>query len=227
MGSIYMKKTKFLGVITLICICFGIALLTDLPKFLKYQKGDIKDFDSVAAGELKKGDLVQGTIDITDGCIAENEQTNKTMGIETSKRTTSRYYAVYMYNDMYILYETGNKEQYETLDKLADECEAYYDSLNAAYDEEGEDVDLSKVKAPETTMEFTAVVNEMPDDLTAIFREWYGEGFENDCETVMLTYSDFSSYLRFVIIGAGCVLLGIIFLVLTIISWRKGKQFSY
>lgn len=29
-----MKKTKFLGIITLVCLCFGIALLTDLPKFI-------------------------------------------------------------------------------------------------------------------------------------------------------------------------------------------------
>lgn len=223
-----MKKTKFLGIITLICLCFGIALLTDLPKFLKYQKGDIKDFESVAAGELKKGDLVQGTIDFTDGCIATNEQTNTTFGIETSKNTTSRYYAVYMYNEQYILYQTGMKDQYETLDRLADECDTYYNSLSEAYGEEdGGDVDVSKIQAPETTLAFTGSVSEVPDDLSAIFREWYGDGFDQDCETVMITYSDFSRYLRFVIIGAIAVVLGIVFLVLTIITHRKEKEISF
>lgn len=223
-----MKKTKFLGIITLVCLCFGIALLTDLPKFIKYQKGDIKDFETVAAGELKKGDLVQGTIDLTDGCIATNEQTKTTFGIETSKSTTSRYYAVYMYNEQYILYQTGMKDQYETLDKLTDECDEYYSSLDEAYSAAGDgDVDLSKVKAPETTLEFTGSVSEIPDDLSAIFREWYGEGFDQDCETVMITYSDFSRYLRFVIVGAAGVVLGIVFLVLTILSHRKEKELSF
>ena len=46
-----MNKTKFLGILTIICFCFGAALLTDLPKFLKYQKGDIKDYATVQAGE--------------------------------------------------------------------------------------------------------------------------------------------------------------------------------
>ena len=221
-----MNKTKFLGILTIICFCFGAALLTDLPKFLKYQKGDIKDYATVQAGELKKGDLVQGTIDITEGAIAENEETNSTFGIETSKRTTSQYYAVYMYNGNYILYQTGNQEQYQTLDKLAKECEVYFDSLDAVYGEEGSG-DASGIVQPQTTMDFTAVVDEIPDDLSAIFREWYGEGFDQECETVMLTYADFSRFLRMIIVGAVSAVLGIVFLVLTIVSWRKSKQFSY
>ena len=221
-----MKKTKFFGVLILLCLCFGLAMLSDLPKFIKYQKGDIKDFETLEAGELQKGDLVQGIIDITDGCIAENEQTNTTFGIETSKHTTARYYAVYMYNGMYILYETGNQAQYQTLDALTKECEIYNESLTEAF-ENDEDADLSSIERPSSVLEFTGAVKEMPDDLYAIFREWYGDGFENECETVLISYSNFSGYLRMILIGAGCIVLAVVFLILLFVTRKKDKQFSY
>lgn len=221
-----MTKTRFFLVIALLGLCCGIGSMTYLPKYLKYQKGDIKEFEEVEAGELQAGDLVQGVIDFTDGCIAENEETKSTMGIETSRRTASQYYAVYMYNDQYILYETSNQAQYQTLDKLANECEMYYQSVDEVYGEGGSE-NAEDLIQPTTTMEFTAVVQKMPDDLSAIFREWYGEGFDQDCETVMLRYTDFSTLLRNVLIGAGLLALGVIFLIITIISWRKSKQFSY
>lgn len=224
-----MKKTRFFGTLTVLLLCIGIGLLTELPHLIRYQKGDILEFETVSAGELKKGDLVQGEIDITDGCIATNEQTNTTFGIETSRHTASRYYAVYMYNGMYILYETGREEQYELLDRLADEWEEYYQALDAADEaedaqQESERIDIS---APTETLAFTGMVKTVPDDLLAIFRKWYGEGFDDNCETVMITYSDFGSFLRFVIIGAVCVLLGIGCLILTLVTRRREKQFSY
>lgn len=224
-----MKKTKFLGTITLLLLCFGIALLTEIPHFIRYQKGDIKAFESVAAGELKKGDLVQGEIDITDGCIATNEETNSTFGIETSRRTAARYYAVYMYNGNYILYQTGNQQEYDALDRIADAWEDYYDALGGAYNAENpeQESDLSDIPAPSETLSFTGTVKEMPDDLDAIFREWYGEGYDDECETVLICRADFSSYLRFVIIGAVCVILGIVSAVLTLIMRKKEKEYSY
>lgn len=221
-----MSKTRFFLVIALLGLCCGIGTMTYLPQYLKYQKGDIKDFETVAAGELQDGDLVQGVIDFTDGCIAQNEETKSTFGIETSKRTASQYYAVYMYNDQYILYETSNQAQYHTLETLANECEMYYESLEEVYGEGGSE-NAEDLIQPTTTLEFTAVAKKMPNDLSAIFREWYGEGFEQDCETVMLRNTDFSSLLRNVLIGAGLLVLGVVFMIITIISWRKSKQFSY
>ena len=223
-----MTRTKIFGFLTLICVVLALSLVNDLPRYLKYKNGDIQDFETVAAGELKHGDLVQGTIDFSDGYIAENEETKSTFGIETSKRTTSQYYAVYMYNEQYILYETSNKAQYSILDKLGNECDAYYESLNAILDEDGNVVgDASQIVQPTTTLQFTAVVKDTPSDLHGIFREWYGEGFDQDCEPVMMTYLDFSVLPRKVLIGGGAAVLGIIFLVITIISWRKSKQFSF
>ncbi len=219
---------KVFGVLSLVCLGVALSLTSDLPRYLKYQKGDIKEYETVAAGELKAGDLVQGEIDFCDGCIAEYEETSTTFGIETSKRTTSQYYAVYMYNDRYIIYQTSNQEHYNTLNKLTGECEQYYESLGEVLNENGELVgDAEEIYQPTTTLAFTAIVKELPNDLEGIFREWYGEGFDQECETLMMTYLNFDSLLRKVLIDIGAAVLGIVFLVLTIVSWRKSKRFRY
>lgn len=218
-----MGKNRVLATITMVCICFAVVFLMDVPTFLKYKRGDIKDFETVAAHELKKGDLVQGVIDFTDGCIAEMETSNKTFGITTSKETTSRYYAVYMYNEDYILYETGNKSEYATLDRMGEESEAYYNSLMEIYGEDGSG-DTTNLLKPSTELPFTGVVKSMPTDLANIFSEWYGEGYESDCEELVIVRSDFTRFSWTVYAGIGAALLGIVMLVITIISWRKEKN---
>ena len=190
-------------------------MLSTFPQFLRYVKGDLRAFEEVAAGELKAGELVHGVIDITDGCIASNEETKSTFGIETSKRTTALYYSIVGYDDQYMLYETGNTEQYATLDALADECERYYSDENADAEE------------PHSFLEFTAVVRNMPDDLSAIVQECYGNDYVQYFEQVMLVSANFKSYPVNIAIGAAGAVLGIVFLILTIVSWRKSKQFSY
>ena len=210
------NKTKTFGMIALLCLCLGGAMLATLPLCISYLKGSIWEFEDVEAGELKDGDLVHGVIDITDGCIAENEQTNTTFGIETSKRTTSLYYSIVAYNDQYMLYQTGRQAEYDTLDALADECDRYYSD---------EDADAEE---PQSFLEFTAVVRDMPNDLCEIVQECYGDDYTQYWESVMLVSADFTSYPRTVLIGAVCVLTGIVFLIITIISWRKSKkQYSY
>jgi hypothetical protein len=114
-----------------------------------------------------------------------------------------------------MLYETGNTEQYATLDALADECERYYSDENADAEE------------PHSFLEFTAVVRNMPDDLSAIVQECYGNDYVQYFEQVMLVSANFKSYPVNIAIGAAGAVLGIVFLILTIVSWRKSKQFSY
>lgn len=226
-----MSKVKVFGVAALVLACFALAFLSDMPKFLKYQKGDIKDFDTVAAGELQQGDLVQGTIDFTEGCIASMETSNKTFGITTSTRTSSQYYAVYMYNNQCILYETGNSSQYGILDRMGEEYIRYIESYDEVFSEGGS-MDAADVEVPATTMEFTGVVNSMSSDLEEIFREWYGDdaAYAAEAESVIITYTDFSRFAGIVYAGIGCAVLAVVMLVLTILTWRKSKreqQFSY
>lgn len=224
-------KTRIFAIITLLLGCVGLGLLTELPKYLKYKKGDIKDFSAVQAGELKAGDLVQGTIDFTEGCIAEMETSNKTFGITTSKKTTSQYYAVYMDNDQCIIYETGNAAEWDTLDKMANEYIAYCNSYDEVFSETGSN-DPSDVTIPTTTMDFTGSVKAMPTDLEAIFREWYGDNaaYAKEAEQVVITRADFTRFGSSMLIGIVCTALAVVMLIVTIISLiggKKAQQFSY
>ncbi len=220
-----MRKTKLFGVLTVVLICLAVIFFSDLPKVLKYQRGEVRDFNSVGFGELEKGDLVQGVIDDTDGYIAEMEETNTTFGIPTSTHTSKRYYALYTVNHTYVLYATGRESDYDTLDKLAQESAAYYDNLEELYHAQGEDADFASVALPETMLEFTGEVEEMPDDLRKIFMEWYGDGFAQDCEAnIVIQTSNFGRFSWVLYAGAGCAVLAVVMLVLTILSLRKEKR---
>ena len=225
-----MGKVRFLGVAALVALIFGVVFLTNIPQFLKYTKGDIKKFEELEQNELNIGDLVQGTIDFTDGSFAEMEETNTTFGIETSKRTTKQYYAIYMYNEKYVAYETGNAEEITQLEKLADECQQYYDGIDQAISKDQDNPDFSGVVTPETEIKFEGTVKELPSDLDGFFREWYGEGYDEDVEKVLITRADFGRMRYLIYFGIGAAVLGIILLVVTVIVWRKEKtetSFSY
>ena len=228
-----MKGSKIFGTLTIILGCAAVLFLSETPKVIKYKNGDIKDFSSVAYGELKKGDLVQGTIDITDGCFAEMEETNTTFGIPTSKRTSAQYYACYTCNDFYVVYQTGNSGQINTLDKMADETEAYYTEYQMLAEDAGENADFSQIHQPTTTLDFTGEVENMSSDLRNIFREWYGEGFNEPNaveQTIVIRYSKFDRFSWVLYAGIGCAAAAILMLVLTIRSFirqKRDQQYGY
>lgn len=222
-----MRGSKIFGTLTILFGCAAVLFLSETSKVIKYQNGGIKDFSAVAYGELQKGDLVQGTIDMTDGCIAEMEETNTTFGVETSRRTSARYYACYTCGDFYVLYQTGNSAQMNTLDKMADETEAYYTEYQKLAEDEGEAADFTQIPQPSTTLNFTGEVEKMPSDLLPIFRKWYGEGFDEPNEVeqnIVIKYSNFGRFAWVLYAGIGCAAAAILMLILTIRSFIKQKR---
>ena len=228
-----MKATKLFGLLTLLFAVFAVALLTEIPSFVKYKNGDILDFGELKAGSITDDDLIAGVIDVCDGSIAEMEETNTLFGIPTSKRITSRYYAVYSYNGEYFIYETADADECSTLDQLAEETDAFYNAVDKAYaDAKNEDdVDLSDIERPVSTLEFTGRAASMSEDLLKIFREWYGEGFDTDCETAfVIRKCDYNGFRWTLPAMIGCAMLAVIMLLLTLISFfrgRRARSFSY
>lgn len=211
-----MKKICLIA--TFVCLVLSIALLTQLPSWLKWKKGDIKDFNAVKAGELESGDLVRGTIYMTEGAIAEREESHKTFGITTSKSTTMQYYTVYMENEQYILYGTGKKEDYTVLERLADGWEK-------VLEKQKNNEEIAQSDIPSESLTFEGEVRSMPNDLEDIFRKWYGDGFTTNCETaVYVARTDFSSYNMTVFIGFGFAGATIILAVVTVILYIKGRK---
>ena len=79
-----MKLSQVLGTLTILTGCISALFFADVLKVIKYNKGDIRNYNTIALHELKKGDLVQGTICLTDGYIAEEEETKKSFGVEAA-----------------------------------------------------------------------------------------------------------------------------------------------
>lgn len=224
-----MTKVRFLLALTLVAACISVVFLTDIPAFLKYKKGDIKDYGTVAAGELKKGDLVRGTVDMTLGPCAEEYTTN--YGVRTSDKSSKLYYVLWMPNRQLILYETSSSAEYALLDKMADETYNYFETL----DEGIELGDMAGVALPTTTLELEGRVTEMSSEISGYFKSMYDQIFDdndfaNTAEPVMITHVALRRLGMLVIIGAACAVLAIALLVVTIIVWRKEKynsQYSY
>ena len=220
-----MKLSKVLGTLTLLTGCAASLFFLDVPKVIRYRNGNIRDYNAIALHDLKKGDLVRGTIDLTDGFIAEEEETKTSFGIETSKHTTGRFYALYTDNGDYVLFQTGKTYECNQLDQIAEE---YYQHEQAAMELEesdGEEADYSKLPQMETTLDFTGEVIQMPSDLLPIFQEWYGEGFEDACESdVIIRTSDFRRFSWVLYAAIGCAAGALMMLGFTIFVFVKEKR---
>lgn len=210
-----MKKIRVLGSIALVALIVGIVLLTDMPSYIKFLKGDIVDYNTVAAHTLKKGDLVEGVVDAALGCCAEEYET--TFGIRSSDDSTKLYYVLWMDNSQFIVYETASNAQYTKLDAITDATDQYLSALEAG----DENASLN------TTMTMQGVVKDLPSDIEGYFHEWYGSDdpdYATQCEGVMITNTNFDHLGTSVFIGAGCVLVAIVLGVVLLVLWRKEKN---
>ena len=221
-----MKLVRFLLALALVLGCIGAVLMTDIPAWLKYRRGEIRDFNTVAAGELKKGDLVAGTVYMSLGPCAEEYST--TYGVRTSDNSSKLYYVLQMDNDQLIVYETSASEDYTALDRISQETYDYYESLL-----EGEELgDMSGVKMPAATLRIEGRVADLPSDIRGWFKELYDRTFDDSdfdsaTEHVMIERLALDRLGMLVIIGAVCAVCAIGLLVLTVILWRRKKAAEY
>ncbi len=220
-----MKLSQVLGTLTILTGCISALFFADVPKVIKYNKGDIRNYNTIALHELKKGDLVQGTICLTDGYIAEEEETKKSFGVETSRNTTARFYALYTDNGNYVLYQTGSEYECKRLDQIVDEYLQYEEAVEALEESDGEEADYSGLAVPETALDFTGEVVQMPSDLLPIFQNWYGEGFEEVCEgDVIIRTSNFGRFSWVMYAAFGCAAGALVMLALTIFAHIREKR---
>lgn len=222
------KKVRLCIILTIMLCVFAGVFLSDIPAWLKYKKGEIKDYNQVQAGELKKGDLVRGTIDQALGACAEEYSTS--YGVRTSSKSSKLYYVLWMDNEKFILYEASGKS-FDQLDKITDETVKYYESLADAQ----ESGDMADVVQPTSTMALEGRVTEIPSKIRGFFKEWYDETFEDNefdssAEAVMISPLKFDRLQTLVILGFVLALLAVGSIILTVIVIRKEKynqQYGY
>lgn len=217
-----MKLGRFLLSLALAAACIATVLLTDIPAWLKYKKGDVKDYNLAEAGELQKGDLVQGTVDLSLGPCAEEYST--TYGVRSSDNSSKLYYVLWMDSDQLIVYETSASADYAALDRIAEETVNYFKTLN-----EGIELgDMGGVQLPTSTLEIQGRVTELPSDIRGWFRDLYDRVFEDNnfektAEPVMITRVQLDRLGLLVFIGAGCTVLEAVLLAAGIIMILREK----
>ncbi len=213
-----MSKFRILGAIALVALFLGIGLVLQMPTYIKLLKGDVVNYNTAAAHAIQDGDVVEGIVDAALGACAEEYETN--FGIRTSDDSTKLYYVLWMDNDNFIVYETGNKEQFNQLDAITTNTEKYLDALEAGDETASLDV----------TMKIQGVAKDLPKDIEGYFHEWYGTDdstYSSRCEGVMITNTAFDRVGTMVFIGAGCILVAIILGVVLLVLWRKEKNSNY
>ena len=208
-----MKTVRVLLTLLLLLGILSVVFLTDIPTFMRIKRGQIKDYNTVTAGELQVNDPVRGTVEMTIGACAEKKKNSS---------STTEYYVLWMPNNRFILYETGKKDDITTLNRMCDEAGKYLKSLGKAKEESNP----AAVILPETKMEFEGVVAKPSGTVMDYFREYYSQVFGTDdfdqyAEVVMISQRALSSFNGTVIAGLICAALFVILAVVTIILYRK------
>ena len=126
--------------------------------------------------DLKPGDTVTGEITWCSGPVAYFQQ-GMSSGIMIN---TLQFYAVTI-NDICVLYAVPNNSGTAgSLGLLASQVENFVNS----YREDMTDEELQKIKPWQIT-QINSRAEPIPQELRDIFAEWYGTGFEAECQTAL------------------------------------------
>lgn len=204
-----MKKSGLMAAAALPAACAAVLFSASLRPFLQIQRNEIGSLQALTPKILREGDLTEGVLDNTDGCIAEQTVRNTVYGFSASAHPVSRYYVFSRPDGKLMLYETGRQEEYEQLDRLAEACEQYHAALLETVEKDGRKADLRAVTKPAVTFQASGIIRSMPEDVRRIFSEWYGEAymgrFSEACETVyLIAQTDYSAVRKKAFVCAAC-----------------------
>lgn len=215
-----MSKVKnVLFVVFVMMFFIGVILVTDYDKMKKYQNGEVSDLADLGYRQIQTGDLVSGDVNYVLDTVAEEYETK--FGIRTSDDSTKLYYIIGLPNS-YAVYETNNKQEYETLDEI---CNETWEYLN----DEG-----SSVPAPVTSLKVQGEVKKMDDKVAGYFKDWFkeqadftDEDFEKNTEVYMISRTNLDGFQRSVYVGFGLAAAGIVgTAVLLVLKIKEKKQSS-
>lgn len=212
------KVKKVLLVVFVMMFFIGIIPVTDFGKMKKYQNNEVTDLANLGYRQMQTGDLVSGKVDYVLDTVAEEYETK--FGIRTSDDSTKLYYIISLPNS-YAVYETSNKEEYDTLDKI---CNETWDYLNS---EDG------SAPAPTSSLMIQGEVKKMDDKVAGYFKDWFkeqadfsDEDFEKNTEVYMISRTKFDGFQRSVYTGIGLAAVGAVGLIVLLVLKIKAKKQS-
>lgn len=174
---------KFLNSLFLVLLIIGIAGGVTSFKAAKVAfSGDVVNLNESTKSDFREPAKVEGEIYYVYDCIAVEEVTRTTYGIETGSEETNFYLIETYSKDQYekrfddedaisgsltIIYSTGNEEKIAKLDKMVEDWYAYEEKMYAAVENattEEEYVEaIEAIPLPENTLEISGMINTYDD----------------------------------------------------------------
>lgn len=245
---------KFLNSLFIVLLVFGI--LGGVFSF----KGAMVAFsgETINLNEATKPDFsgpakIEGEIYYVYDCVAVEEVTHTSYGIETSKDETNFYlietYSKEQYEDGFsggtgtensltVLFSTSNKDTIATLDKMVEDWYDYEDDMYEIIQSAETEADLEAIydlPRPETTLTISGMIDEYSDMAKLNgYRDEYIEnmGYEGDeltqyiddyCVDMIITNTDVDRA-KTIFIGAVILaVVGLVGLIISIVSSKRKK----
>lgn len=162
------KLTKVLLVIMVMGLVVGGI---GVPDALKLWKDDINKIEDIEVGDLKAGDMYEGTIFDAYDVIAE-ETTTQTYGFVPVSKTVTPYYFVELENCYVVIDVTVAKEK-DNFDELMHETWDYFDG---------------KTDKTPSSHEISTTVIKMPDEVKKYLKEY--------CDEAGMTEQEYEQYVE-------------------------------
>ena len=221
-------KAKIFVIILIVGVAFAFAGLGDAMLIFK---GKTVDLNKASISDLDKPALAEGNIDFVYGPFATYEESQKTLGITTSKRNTEFYvvgsFTAEDFENMsdeefdevfWTVFSTSDKELIKRLD---DAAQQWYDYLT--------DDELSYAAIPDISIDFKGKLAKQPKDDDYV--EYYEDAID-DLSNVGIEESDFAecrivtgnygtSTLVIFFIGIAAFVIGLVGLIMSARSDRK------
>lgn len=226
-----MKNTK--AKVLVIVLIIGLALIiAGFSDAMIIFKGKTVDLNKASISDLDKPALAEGEIDFVYGPFATYEESQKTLGITTSKKNTEFYvvgnFTADDFEDMtaedfeknvfWTVFSTSDKDLIKQLD---DAAQKWYDYLAAD--------EISDVEVPDVSIRFEGKLASQSDDKK--YKQYYEDAID-DLSNVGIEESDFAkcriltgkfgnSILVIFFIGVALFVIGVVGLILSAKADRK------
>ena len=139
-------------------------------------------FDKIDPAAVQAGDVLSGSVTVTDGQITKAASGCEIDGQGYAADTEMKFFSFYDSEAHCALFGTNVQREQEALQQLASQWTEY---LKKSADGTATDADI-----PSAPVQITGIAVPVSDAVRSSFSEWYGDDFDTDCvgDYVFLTY---------------------------------------
>ncbi len=138
--------------------------------------------DQIDPAAVKAGDVISGSVTVTDGQITAAASCCEIDGQDYAADTEMKFFSFYDSDAHCCLFGTNVQSEQEALQQLATQWSEY---LKKSADGTATDLDI-----PQAPVQITGIAVPVTEGIRSSFSEWYGDDYDKDCvkDFVFLTY---------------------------------------